>query len=83
MARYVITIRDRREGHAPTCYYLSKRGLRCYDARNIAVMHSLAEAQKDLAYFAPLMPTFSLTIEKLRPRLSLSKALLSAVPVEA
>lgn len=79
MPRYVIVIR--KPDH-PTAYYLSRNGFRCYDHRNVGIIHSLADAQKELAYFVPLMREFRLTISRLPARLCLAKALLSAVPVE-
>jgi hypothetical protein len=81
MPRYVIVIRDRREGVPPVSYYLSRNGFRCYTAANVYVAHSLAEATEQRDHFAKLMTGFSLTVERLKPKISLSKALLSAEEV--
>jgi hypothetical protein len=82
MARYVIVIRDRREGTAPVSYYLSKSGLRCYTAANVYVARSLKDAEEQRDHFAGLMTGFALTVEKLPARVSVAVGLLRAVPVE-
>jgi hypothetical protein len=77
--RYIVTIR---KPDQPTTYYLSKRGLRCYDARNVAVFTHELDARGDRDYFAAIMPAFILTVERLPARVrNVSKALLSAVPI--
>jgi hypothetical protein len=78
MARYIIAIR--RPNH-PECYYLSWRGLRCYEPKNVAVFHTAEAAQKEIEYFAKEMPSFQFSIERLPPRVNLSIGLLRAVPV--
>jgi hypothetical protein len=79
MGRYVVVIR---KPDNPVSYYLSKRGLRCYDHRNVAVFRKLSDALEEREHFAGLMRDFRLTVEKLPPRLPVAKGLLSAQPVE-
>lgn len=80
MGRFIVTIRQPGQ---PTCYYLSRTGFRCYTPANVAVLHTLAEATEQRDHFAALMPGFVLTVERLPPRVSVSAAILRAVPVEA
>lgn len=79
--RYVVTIRKRSQ---PTAYYLSRNGLRCYTAANVAVFKSEAVAREQRDHFAAIMREFELSVERLPAGVrNLSKALLSAEPLSS
>ena len=78
--RYIVVIRKPGQ---PQAYYLSRNGLRCYTAKNVAVLRTLRDAEEQRDHFSKLMPEFRLSVEVLPAHVrNVSTALLSARPVE-